>query len=280
MSAIDTEIEAKIREFFDRNLAELQAEGGHALAPEVQRVALEQVQLYWRRLRGIAEKVTDTEVRLNLPGQKTPQGRTFGIEGIVDIVREEGRTVLYDIKTHDADSIRGNLAEYEKQLNIYAHIWQKLRGEALDETAIICTQYPPEVHAAVMAGDQAALEEALASWEPVIQVPFDTAHVDEIVRAFADVVDRIEDRQFEPAETRQLKQRLPGLRTIFAVAVCRNCDARFSCSSYRSYVLGGRGAAESQFRQYIEDLGEDIDRQDFVIAALDAAPPLSQDEIF
>ena len=103
MSALDTEIETKIREFFDRNLAELQAEGGHALAPEVRRVALEQVRLYWRKLRGIAEKVTDTEVKLNLPGQKTPHGRTFGIEGIVDIVREEDRTVLYDIKTHDAD---------------------------------------------------------------------------------------------------------------------------------------------------------------------------------
>jgi hypothetical protein len=280
MSDLDAEMETKIREFFDRNLAELQAEGGHALAPEVRRVALEQVRLYWRKLRGIAEKVTDTEVKLNLPGQKTPHGRTFGIEGIVDIVREEDRTVLYDIKTHDADSIRGNLAEYEKQLNIYAHIWQNLRGEALDETAIICTQYPPEVHAPLMAGDEEALAQALKTWEPVIPVPFDTTHVEEIVRAFAEVVDRIEDHQFEPADVRQLKQRLPGLRTIFAVAVCRNCDARFSCASYRRYALGGRSAAESQFRQYIEDLGDDTERQDFVIAALDAEQPVSPDEIF
>src|SRR5438552_16867195 len=106
MSALDTEIDAKIREFFDRNLAELQAEGGHALAPEVRRVALEQVRLYWRKLRGIGEKVTDTEVKLNLPGQKTPHGRAFGIDGIVDIGREEDRTILYDIKPPDADSTR------------------------------------------------------------------------------------------------------------------------------------------------------------------------------
>jgi hypothetical protein len=240
---------------------------------------LEQVRLYWRKLRTIAEKVTDTEVKLSLPGQKTQQGRTFGIEGIVDIVREEDRTVLYDIKTHDAAAIRGNLDEYEKQLNIYAHIWQHLRGERLDETAIISTQYPPEIHNAVLQGDEAALAKAVESWDPVISVPFDTARVEEIVVAFAHVVDKIQDRSFEPPDTDALRQPLPGLRTQFAVAVCRNCDARFSCAPYREYVLGGRGARESQFRQYIEDLGENEDRESFVLAALDAQAAVSPDDI-
>jgi len=279
MSDIDVEVEEKIREFFERNLAELQAEAGHALAPEVRRVALEQVRLYWRKLRGIAEKVIDTEVKLSLPGQKTPQGRSFSIEGIVDIVREEDRIVLYDIKTHDAEAIRGNLPEYEKQLNVYAHIWQNLRGEHLDETAIICTQYPPEIHKAVLEGNESLLARALEKWDPVISVPFEATRVDEIVQAFAEVVDKIENRQFEPPDADILKQRLPGLRTPFGVAVCRNCDARFSCTSYRRYVLGGRRAAESQFRQYIEDLGEEEERENFVLAALDAQLPVSLDDI-
>ncbi|MCR4415687.1 MAG: porin, partial [Thermoguttaceae bacterium] len=34
----------------------------------------------------ITERVTDTEVRLSLPQQRTPKGRVFAIEGIVDIV--------------------------------------------------------------------------------------------------------------------------------------------------------------------------------------------------
>ena len=162
-SAIEPAMEERIREFFERNLAELEADRGHALAPGVRRVALEQVKLYYRRLRDIADKVTDTEVRLGLPGQRTPAGRHFAIEGIVDIVRERDRTVLYDIKTHDSEEIRGNLTEYEKQLNVYAHIWQGLRGESLDETAVICTRYPRAVEQALLDQDEPALETALAA---------------------------------------------------------------------------------------------------------------------
>jgi hypothetical protein len=279
MTDLDTGIEGKIREFFQRNLDDLQTEAGHALAPEVQRVALEQVRLYWRRLREIAEKVTDTEVKLSLPGQTTVQGRAFSIEGIVEIVREEDRTVLYDIKTHDAASIRGNLAEYEKQLNIYAHIWQHLRGERLDETAIICTQYPADIHRVLLNGDEPELMRLLETWDPLIPVPVDTGRVDAIVRGFADVVDKIESHEFEPPPSTALTQTLPGLRTRFAVAVCRNCDARFSCASYRRYVLIGRHVTEASFRQYIEDLGEDEERESYVLAALDTQPPIEPTDL-
>src|SRR5690348_9617353 len=136
------DVEARIHEFFEENFEALRLAGDRSLAPEVKEAALQQVLLYWRRLKDIALKVTDTEVRLNLPHQVTPQGRMFGIEGIVDIVREQGETVMYDIKTHDADAIRQNLGAYEQQLNVYAYIWQKLRGEALDAMAIIATRFP------------------------------------------------------------------------------------------------------------------------------------------
>jgi len=72
-----------------------------------------------------------------------------GIEGVVDIVREEGRTTMYDIKTHDLDTIHGNLELYEQQLNVYAHIWRHLRGQELDETAIISTSFPSAVKEAL-----------------------------------------------------------------------------------------------------------------------------------
>jgi hypothetical protein len=68
------EVEARIREFFEENLQALQAEGGHPLAPDVKEIALQQVLLYWRKLRDVAERVTDTEVRLTLPEQLTPRG--------------------------------------------------------------------------------------------------------------------------------------------------------------------------------------------------------------
>jgi hypothetical protein len=272
VTASDDPVVALIEDAFERNLAELQADRGHALAPDVRATALNQVKLYWRRLREIAEKVTDTEVRLNLPGQKTPAGRAFNIEGVVDIVRERDRTVLYDIKTHEADEIRGNLDEYEKQLNVYAHIWQGLRGEKLDETAIICTRYPRAVDEALLGGDEAALQKAMAAWDPVIPIPFDAKRVDAIIGEFGSVVDRIEDHEFEPRDLATLKTREPGLRTVFAVAVCRNCDARFSCQSYRDYALGSAAAAEGRFRQYIEETADDLEQEASRVAALDASP--------
>src|SRR5947207_1032929 len=106
--------EAFIREAFDSNFEQLRFESGHALAPEVKERALEQTLLYWRKLRDIAESVTDTEVDLQLPNQKTPNGRKFNIEGIVDIVREQDRTVMYDLKTHDAEFVSDNIAMYEE----------------------------------------------------------------------------------------------------------------------------------------------------------------------
>ena len=58
------DIEARINEFFEENFAALLLEGGHSLAPEVKETARQQVLMYWRKLRDIAERVTDTEVRL------------------------------------------------------------------------------------------------------------------------------------------------------------------------------------------------------------------------
>ena len=272
MTVPDIVVDGLIEEAFERNLAELQADKGHALAPEVRATALNQVKLYWKRLRAIAEKVTDTEVRLSLPGQKTTAGREFTIDGIVDIVREKDRTVLYDIKTHDADEIRANLGQYEKQLNVYAHIWQGLRGERLDETAVICTRYPRAIEEALVSRNDAALEQALAAWEPVIPIEFNPERVDAIIREFGTVVDEIEDHRFDPRDLGTLKTREPGLRTVFAVAVCRNCDARFCCRSYRDYALSARTATEGQFRQYLDEVPDDLEQETIRLAALDASP--------
>jgi hypothetical protein len=272
VTTLDEEVDALIEEAFERNLAELQADKGHALAPDVRATALYQVRLYWRRLREIAEKVTDTEVWLGLPGRETPAGRKFTIEGIVDIVREKDRTVLYDIKTHDESEIRANLGEYEKQLNVYAHIWQGLRGERLDETAVICTRYPRSVEEALVNRDEAALDQAVSAWDPVIPIPFDRNRVDAVIVEFGGVVDQIEDHHFSPRDLATLKAREPGLPTVFAVAVCRNCDARFSCHSYRDYALGTHTSTEGRFRPYIEETADDIEQERARLAALDASP--------
>ncbi|NTV79743.1 MAG: hypothetical protein HGA25_11585, partial [Clostridiales bacterium] len=53
---------------------------------------------------------------------------------VVDIVRDDEETWMYDIKTHDPDFIAGNKTFYEKQLNVYSYIYQNLRGNQLDHT--------------------------------------------------------------------------------------------------------------------------------------------------
>lgn len=266
--------EAMIDGLFDRNLLELEAEGTRALSPYIRDVARLQVRMYWRRLEEIARQVTDTEVRLQFPAQKSPVGRTFGIEGIVDIVREgDGRTTMYDVKTHDPQLVRANKSQYAEQLNVYAHIWQKLRSERLDATAVICTTLPSPVEIAANNRDEVALAAALKTWDPVIPIDFDAGGVEKTVAEFGAVVDRIEDHDFTPPSPDDLRQILPGTRARFGVYVCRNCDARYSCRSYQRYAASGSSKADSFVRTY-SDLGDEALLDDIAIAALEVEPPL------
>ena len=274
MSTEPNTIDAIIDEQFDQNVRDLQAEGIHALSPWIQDVARAQVHLYWRKLGAIASRVTDTEVKLQLPAQRSPAGRVFAIEGIVDIIREDEKVVMYDIKTHDPQFIRENLPTYEAQLNVYAHIWQTLRGERLDETAVICTALPAGVEAAYKASDSDALAVQLHAWDPVIPVDFKQDSVDRTIAEFGEVVDKIEAHVFAPQPLEYLRASQPGVPTRFATYVCRNCDARYSCRSYQEYAMLSRARREGSLRQYLDDYGDEDTREDFTIAALDIEPPL------
>ena len=151
--ARNLEIEKKIKEIFEENYETMRLDGGHALAADARQNALDQVLLYYQKLSEIAEKVTETEVKLSLPEQKTPKGRNFTIEGVVDNVNENEEVCMYDIKAHDLEYIRDNKELYERQLNIYRHIWQKVRGNKLDKTAIISTKIPNELRSAIKDGN-------------------------------------------------------------------------------------------------------------------------------
>lgn len=268
--------DAEIREFIERSFADnyerLKTETGRGLSPDGRQFARQQVLLYWRKLADIARSITDTEVRLTLPNQTTPGGRKYAIEGVVDIVREEGYTVMYDIKSLDADHIRQHVETYEKQLNVYAYIWQTLRGQPLQQTAIIATTFPPSVARALETGDEGHLAYALAQWNPVIPLKFDPQRVDETIVEFGQVVDAIEEGRFAPRPVEHLDLREGPGGERFATAVCRNCDARFSCASYRQWALGSTSHIEKDVRQYFEDFGADEDRDSWRTANLDATP--------
>lgn len=255
--------EEELKAMFDENFERLRAEGGHSLSPDVKEAAWQQVKLYWKKLRHIAEEVTETEVRLNLPNQRTPKGRPFCIEGVVDVVREDEKVTIYDIKTHDVQFVRNNIELYEGQLNVYAHVWQNLHKQKLDETAIIATKLPDHVMDAVRTGHPDLLATACERWNPVVSTHVNPKKVNETVREFGRVVDNIEEHRFEAPSLPALNKR-DGSKGTFATRVCRNCDARFSCDSYRQYAKKYRDRKWTKLAAFYDmspDEGEQIDRE-------------------
>ena len=250
------EMEEFIIETYNANYERLRLEGGHALSPEVKRQGLLQVIMYFKKLREIAETVTETEVKLTLPEQMTPKGNKFTIEGVVDIIKDSDSdlTTMYDIKTHDADFVKGNITDYEDQLNVYTHIWQKLRGEKLDRTAVIATQFPKGLKKAINEENEEKMAREMQAWQPVIPIPFSQNNVEKTINEFACVVDKIETRDFEPPSQQKLNERIAGTRQKFVTRVCRNCDARFSCDAYREYNFSNP-SFKGGFSQFISDLG-------------------------
>lgn len=260
------EMENRIKEMFEQNYEMLKLEGGHALTQDVLQAALQQVLYYYRKMHSIAEKVTDTEVKLTLPDQVTPDGRRFTIDGVVDIVREDDEVWMYDIKTHDPGYIAGNISYYEKQLNVYAYIYENLRGNKLNHTAIISTSFPSSMKTAIASGDVKRIEQELLKWNPLIEIPYNQIKVQRTIQDFAEVVDKIETCCFEPRHIDLLKAKVEGTNTIFATRVCRNCDARFSCETYREYALQTGTRTQSNFKKYFEDYGNDLEQEVFITA--------------
>lgn len=267
------EIIDKIKEYFEDNYELMRLEGGHAVTEDIKQLALTQVLYYFTKMREVATKVTDTEVKLTLPDQKTPKGRNFTIEGIVDIVRDDNETWMYDIKTHETAYIESNKELYEKQLNVYAHIWQQLRGQALDKTAIISTAYPEGLKQAHLLNDQFRIQYELSKWNPMIELDFDQEKVQEVVDHFAEIVDCIEEKKFKPAPVETLRSTMEGTNALFGTRVCRNCDVRFSCASYREYATSKGKGERGSFRKYFDDFGSDTDKEEWVNANLAAKSP-------
>jgi len=259
--------EATLRGYFDRNFQFLKMESGHALTEDMKELAWNHVKYYLKQMHELATSVTDTEINLVLPNRRTPKSKRFAIEGIVDIVRAGKDTRMYDIKTHEEGYIRDNIDMYSEQLSIYAYIWKVLRGNELDGTSVISTFYPESVAQAIRSGDAAVLDKALSGWNPLIDIPYDPKQVDAVVTSFGEIVDKIEDGEFAPPPVKVLQTKSKQAKQPFGVLTCRHCDARFSCSSYRSYAKAGKGGKKKQM-QYFELFAVDDEREEAKTAIL------------
>ncbi|MBY0596489.1 PD-(D/E)XK nuclease family protein [Bacillus bingmayongensis] len=262
----DEEMLKFIEETFDENYELLRLEGGHSLSPFVKKLALQQVKLYWQKLRDVAENVSETEVKLTLPLQKTPEGRTYTIQGVVDVVREQDKTVLYDIKTHDVDYVKCNKQDYEGQLNIYAHIWQTIRGQGLDSASVLAMGQTEDLRRAFRTKDERRILNALEEWKPEVPIDFNREKVESTISSFGTVVDMIEQYKFTPPEVEKLMTPVRENK-LFVTHVCRNCDVRFSCDTYREYVFTNM-SAKRDFLSYYDDYGTELEKIEMLEANL------------
>jgi hypothetical protein len=62
-----------------------------------------------------------------------------------------------------------------------------------------------------------------------------------------------------------------GKNSLFAANVCRNCGARFTCDSYRTYSADSRRNSENFFRHYLNDYGTGLDQQERLSSGLESA---------
>ncbi|MCF0216662.1 MAG: PD-(D/E)XK nuclease family protein [Fibrobacteraceae bacterium] len=255
----EKEIASKIDEYFEDNYQFLKQSGGHTIDRGMLKKALNQVRCYYKKNRELMDRITDSEIKLTLPQQITPQEKIpYSIEGVVDIVEEGEKVLLYDLKTHDPERIRENLTPYRAQLFVYAHIWKNLQKHRLDDTAIIATPIPKALDEALekMENGDASyrrnFEKEMEKWEPIIPLGYDENEVADMIEQFGAVVEKIENRKFNPPTVSRLKEKQPGATSAFGTHVCRNCDVRFSCASYRQYVMESSGAKRNAMMKYMQ----------------------------
>ncbi len=60
---------------------------------------------------------------------------------------------------------------------------------------------------------------------------------------------------------------------LFGTRVCRNCDVRCSCASYRDYATSKGKGERGSVRKYFDDFGSDTDKEEWVNANLAVKSP-------
>lgn len=99
--------------------------------------------------------------------------------------------------------------------------------------------------------------------EPVIPLGYSEEEIESMIEQFGTTVEAIEHHQFTAPPTERLSEKDAGGRGIFANRVCRNCDVRFSCTSFREYTRRTDRASKG-FRKYFDDYGTDFTTEEFV----------------
>jgi hypothetical protein len=243
-----------VLQIFEDTYESIQAENGYGLGPDALADAQRQVVLYWLKLQEeVAKRITETEVPLTLMNQVTPSGTKYSIHGVVDVVEDRDQVILYDIKSHNFESIHEDRERFAPQLEVYAHIWAQLRGKPVHQTCIIATDPPRQVKRIQSVTDMSPTErQHFDAWQPVVNIDFHQNRMQETIAHFGEIIDLIEARRFTPPTPARLQQMWHDRGEKM---ICAKCDARFSCDAYRAFAASLQGGHTAQLMHLFVDSG-------------------------
>ena len=119
-------------------------------------------------------------------------------------------------------------------------------------TSLLWQRHGDKLRQAINAGEnEHKINHFYEKWNPLIDVGNAASDVQSTIEDFAEVVDQIEDGEFTSPPVSVLRQKDPITKKTFATHKCRNCDARFSCPSYRMYAFQAGARAAKQMRNIL-----------------------------
>jgi len=183
----------QIEAWFNTNYHYLSKRERQYLAPQTQKAALNHVTRYVDRERSQFSRLQEAEVDISLVKE------SYILKGSVDLIRgEQGTVEVIDFKSEKKpDMVKdlGRLKQYQRQLEVYAHLVEERTGHKVSKTHLYYTGAEGE--------------------NPYISFDKDGKSIDKTIAAFDGVVNKIETKNYgmcgRPAK------------------LCENCDMRAYC---------------------------------------------------
>lgn len=184
-----------INGWFSTNYAMLSQRERVYLAPSSQQAALLHVMRYYERENGNWDRIKEAEVEISLVKNK------YILKGSVDLVRGEHDTVeIVDFKSEkkpDMEKDRDRLRQYQRQLEVYAHLVEERTGQKVSKMHLYYT------------GEDGG--------NPYVSFTKDDRSIGKTIAQFDDIVARIERQDYQIA-ARPAK-------------LCQSCDMRAYCDN-------------------------------------------------
>lgn len=190
---VSTVTDAKIEEWFNKNYEVISKAQRVYLNPAVLRIALSHVVRYFHREKNNFDRLREAEVEVSYVKDN------YILKGKIDLIRGAGDTVeIVDFKSEnkpDLEAERHKIAQYQRQLEIYAHI---VEGRTDLKVSKMHLYYTSE-----------------ESGNPFVTFERSDSKIEATITEIDKVVARIENKDFA------IKER--------PTKSCKNCDMRFHC---------------------------------------------------